>query len=198
MRVAVEATALLETRTGVGTFVHEVLTRLPRAGVDVQAFAFTRIYLDEFKALVPPGVMVPRRAIPARTTRRLWSRVNWPPIERWTGSIDVVHGPNFVVPPARGAVELVTVHDLTPVHHPEYCDENTVQYPHLVRRALGRGAHVHTVSTFVADEVVEVFGVERARVHVVHNGVSHTATGDAAPGRARAGGDRYVLAIGTI
>ncbi len=103
-----------------------------------------------------------------------------------------------MVPPARNAVELVTVHDLTSVHHPEYCDENTVHYPHLVRRALGRGAHVHTVSAFVADEVIEVFGVERERIHVVHNGVSDAADGDSVAGRLLAGGDRYVLAIGTI
>ena len=46
MRVAFEATPLLETRTGVGAFISEVLPRLPRAGVDVCSFAYTRIYLD--------------------------------------------------------------------------------------------------------------------------------------------------------
>ena len=89
------------------------------------------------------------------------------------------------------------MHDLTPVHHPEYCDANTVQYPQLIRRALRRGAHVHAVSQFVADEVADVFGVARERIHVVHNGVSDVTAGDARAGRAFAG-DRYVLALGTI
>jgi glycosyltransferase involved in cell wall biosynthesis len=197
MRVAFEATPLLETRTGVGAFISEVLPRLPRAAVDVCSFAYTRIYLDEFKAAVPAGITVPARAIPARTTRQLWKRFDWPPIEYWTGTIDVVHGPNFVVPPTRGAAQLVTVHDLTPVHHPEYCDANTVQYPQLIRRALRRGAHVHAVSQFVADEVMEVFGVLPDRVHVVHNGVSDVTPCDARAGRAFVG-ERYVLALGTI
>jgi glycosyltransferase involved in cell wall biosynthesis len=198
MRIAFEATPLLEPRTGVGTFVEEVLTRLPRRDLDVVSFAYTRIYLDEFRAAVPAGVTVPRRPIPARTTRALWKRLDWPAIEHWTGAIDVVHGPNFVVPPARGAPELVTVHDLTPVHHPEYCDANTVQYPRLIRRALARGAHVHVVSAFVAGEVAEVFGVPSDRIHVVPNGVAPRAPGDPAAGRRQARSDRYVLALATI
>jgi glycosyltransferase involved in cell wall biosynthesis len=198
MRVAFEATPLLETRTGVGAFIHEVLTRLPRPGLDVLSFAYTRIYLDEFKAAAPPGITVPHRAIPARTTRELWKRVDWPPIEYWTGAIDVVHGPNFVVPPAKRAAELVTVHDLTPVHHPEYCDANTVQYPTLIRRALRRGAHVHTVSEFVGREVADVFGIPGERIHVVHNGISDVSAGDPSAGRLLAGSPRYVLALGTI
>jgi glycosyltransferase involved in cell wall biosynthesis len=198
MRVAFEATPLLETTTGVGTFINEVLRRLPRHGVDVVSFAYTRVYLDEFRAAVPDGVSVPARAIPARTTRRLWKRADWPAIEYWTGPIDVVHGPNFVIPPTKRAAALVTVHDLTPVHHPEYCDANTVQYPRLIRRALRRGAHVHAVSQFVADEVADVFGLARDRIHVVYNGVSDVRAGDSDTGRRIAGSDRYVLAIGTI
>ena len=46
--------------------------------------------------------------------------------------------------------------------------------------------------------MVDVFGVAPERVHVVHNGVSDVTTGDARAGRALAGADRYVLALGTI
>jgi glycosyltransferase involved in cell wall biosynthesis len=136
----------------------------------------------------------------AQPLRQLWRRADWPPIEWWTGPVDVVHGPNFVVPPSRrrAATELATVHDLTCVRFPELCTRDTLQYPDLIRRALRRGAHLHTVSQFVADEIVEVFAVEPARVHVVPNGIDPIGEGDAAAGRARAGADRYVLAVGTI
>ena len=85
-----------------------------------------------------------------------------PPIEMWTGRVDVVHGPNFVVPPAWRARELVTVHDLTVLRHPELCTDDTLEFPPLLRRALRRGAWVHTVSHFVRDEVIDLLGV-RAR-----------------------------------
>jgi glycosyltransferase involved in cell wall biosynthesis len=133
----------------------------------------------------------------ARPLRELWKRVDWPPATWWTGAVDVVHGLNFVVPPAGRAAELVTVHDLTCVRFPELCTADTLQYPALIRRALGRGAHVHAVSEFVADEVCEVFAAPRERVHVVANGVGAPEGGDADRGVARAGGP-YVLALGTI
>jgi alpha-1,3-rhamnosyl/mannosyltransferase len=57
---------------------------------------------------------------------------------------------------------------------------------------------VHAVSRFVANEVIDVFGVAPDRVHVVPNGVDAIAAGDADRGRRVAGGDRYILAIGTV
>lgn len=199
MRIAFEATALLDPLTGVGVFVDQLLRRLAaRDDLDLTAFGFTRIYRDELASIVPAGVRVPGRPIPARTTRVAWLFSNRPSIERWTGPVDVVHGPNFVVPPTREAAQLMTVHDLTSVRFPEMCDRNTRQYPHLIRRALRRGAHVHAVSRSVADEIIDEFRVERERVHVVPNGVDAPVGGDSSKGRALVGGDRYVLSIGTI
>ena len=72
-----------------------------------------------------------RRPTDGRPTRcaRRGRRADRPPIEWWTGPVDVVHGPNFVVPPAGGAAELVTVHDLTFVRFPELCTADTLAYP---------------------------------------------------------------------
>jgi len=141
--------------------------------------------------------------MPARPLHALWGRGAWPPVEWFIGGIDVVHGTNFVVPPSRQAAEVVSVHDLTPLHHPELCNPATLAYPGLIRRALRRGAWVHTDSAFVAAEVVEAFGADPARVRVVAPGVPPLP--DIAPPVATAlvqsflppGAARYVLSIGT-
>jgi glycosyltransferase involved in cell wall biosynthesis len=133
----------------------------------------------------------------------MWGRGAWPPVEWFIGRIDVVHGTNFVVPPTRRAAEVVSVHDLTPLHHPELCNPATLAYPGLIRRALRRGAWVHADSAFVAAEVVEAFGADPARVRVVPPGVPPRAETTAPVARALvapflpAGAARYVLAIGT-
>ncbi|HEV3225349.1 MAG TPA: glycosyltransferase family 1 protein [Acidimicrobiales bacterium] len=198
MRLAFDLTALHDRRTGVGAFAREVLTRVARHDdIDVVGYSVSwrgRNVSD----LGPAGVRVATRPMAARPLRELWRRFDWPPITWWTGPVDVVHGPNFVVPPAHGAGALATVHDLTFIRYPELCTPDVLQYGALLRRAVRRGAHMHTVSQFVADEVVDAFAVESSRVHVVPNGVDPIEPGDAAVGCRLAGGDRYVLALGTI
>jgi glycosyltransferase involved in cell wall biosynthesis len=199
LRVAFDASSLLETPTGVGTFVVEVLKRLAaRHDVSLIAYALTGRHLDELANTLPAGVPSIRRPLPYRFVDPLWRRFDGPVIERWTGRVDVVHGPNYVVPPARDACELVSVHDLTALKRPDLCDDTTVRFPHLIRRALARGAHVQTGSRFVADEVVDAFGVHSDRVHPIHYGAPGISGGDAGRGHELAGGDRYVLAVGTI
>jgi glycosyltransferase involved in cell wall biosynthesis len=199
MRLGFDVTSLLDRRTGVGALAGEVLTRVVQHDdFEVVAYSVSWRGRDRLSEIVPRGVAVSRRPIAAQPLRQLWRRIDWPPITWWTGELDVVHGPNFVVPPAKGAAALMTVHDLTFVRYPELSTRDTLQYPGLIRRAVRRGAHVHTVSEFVAAEVIDEFGVDADRVHVVPNGVDPIAAGDPAAGRKVAGGDRYVLALGTI
>jgi glycosyltransferase involved in cell wall biosynthesis len=200
VRVAYDVTSLLDVRTGVGAFAGEVLTRIATvAEIDVVGYSVSWRGRTEAGGLLPGTVRRARGPMAAQPLRQLWRRADWPPIEWWTGAVDLVHGPNFVVPPTRGrTIELATVHDLTCVRFPELCTRDTLQYPDLIRRALRRGAHVHAVSQFVADEVFATFAVDPDRVHVVPNGIDPVRQGDAAAGRARVAADRYILAVGTI
>jgi glycosyltransferase involved in cell wall biosynthesis len=150
------------------------------------------------RAAVPLGVDVARFPMVGPPMRAAWRRVSAPPIELWTGRVDVVHGPNFVVPPAWMAGRLVTVHDVTMLNHPELCTEDTLEFPSLLQRALDRGAWVHTVSEFVRGEVIDRLRVPPARVVAIPNGVTPAPPGDASRGRSLAKSERYLLAIGTI
>lgn len=197
-RVAVDATPLLGARTGVGVFTAEVISHLPATGTEVIAYATSWRGRDALPAAVPDTVRIARRPQAARPLRELWTRFDAPPIEWWTGPVDVVHGTNFVVPPTRAAAAVVSIHDLTFHHHPEMSTRHTLEYPGLIRRALRRGAWVHADTRFGADEIVEVFGADPERVVVVPLGVSAIPAGDPAVGRELAGTDRFVLAIGTV
>jgi glycosyltransferase involved in cell wall biosynthesis len=144
--------------------------------------------------------------MPARPLRILWKQVDWPPIEAFTGPLDVVHGPNFVVPPSRGAARIVTVHDLTCIRFPELCTRDTLQYPTLLARALRAGAWVHTVSEFVGREVIELLGADPSRVAVIPNGYvapvprapAMTEPGSTSRAVQLTGGNPYVLALSTV
>jgi glycosyltransferase involved in cell wall biosynthesis len=202
--VALDATPLLGLPTGVGAFCGGALAALAeRPGVDVRAYAVSwrrrRLVEDQ----LPAGVVARQRPMPARPLHALWGRRDGPPLEWFIGPTDVVHGTNFLVPPTRRAAAVVSVHDLTPLHHPELCNEATLAYPDLIGRALSRGAWVHTDSAFVAGEVVEAFGADPGRVRVVHPGVPELPAPtemEAAAVLARLlppGTGRYCLAVGT-
>lgn len=184
-------------------FAREVLTRVAdRPRLEVRAFAVSLRGRGALAAALPPGARPTARPVPARLARAAWLRTDRPDVADLAGPVDVVHGPNFVVPPGGGAAEVVTVHDLTAIHFPEMCTADVLQWPALLRRALRRGAWVHTVSEHVAAEVREHFAEAGDRVVAIHNGVSvpapPTPRRDEARGRHLAGGDRYVLALGTV
>jgi glycosyltransferase involved in cell wall biosynthesis len=208
LSVGFDATPLLGRPTGVGAFcagAMEGLSALPE--LDVSAYAVSWRRREGIDSLVPSGVSIRQRAMPARPLHVAWSRVSFPPVEWFIGARDVVHGSNFVVPPTRAAARVVTVHDLTVVLYPELCDPPTLQFPALVRRAVDEGAWVHTPSQFVADQVVAELGVDPSRVRAVHHGIPALVPAAASPSarsptsspvRMPEGCDRYVLAVGTI
>jgi len=104
MRVAVDITALHDARTGVGVVTHELLTRLgTRPDLDVVGYSVSWRGRHSATDLVGPDVAVATRPMAARPLRLAWRHGDHPAIERFTGPVDVVFGPNFVVPPARRA-----------------------------------------------------------------------------------------------
>jgi glycosyltransferase involved in cell wall biosynthesis len=197
--VALDATPLLGERAGVGEFAFHVLHALAAfPELELHAFALTWRGASALEDLVPRGARPARWPMPAGLLRAQWARRAYPAIERWTGTVDVVHGTDAVVPPSRRAARVVTVHDLTPVRFPDLAVRDGRGSPELLRRAVDTGAWVHAPSTFVAAEVVDVLGADPDRVVTVAPGVPTVVAADPSAGRRLAGADRYVLAIGTI
>ena len=176
LNVALDATPLQGPHTGIGEFCLRVLEVLgTEPDLCVGAFSVSRQGRKGITSLLPPGVKAlgpPGPGVPARLVHAAWARWALPPAELYTGKVDVVHGTNFVVPPTHKAAMVVTVHDLSPLHFPEFCRPAARAYPDLVKKAVSRGAWVHADSEFVAGEVVEALGVPAERVRAVHLGVT--------------------------
>ena len=199
LSVGFDATPLLGRPTGVGAFCAGALTGLAgRHEVGVTAFAISWRRRRGIEDRLPAGIASRQRPMPARPLHAAWAHGSLPPAEWFVGRQDVIHGSNFVVPPARRAARVVTVHDLTVVRFPELCDAPTLAYPALIRRAVSEGAWVHTPSSFVAAEVVEEFGVDPERVRAVHHGVPELPEPTGGALRLPDGCRRYVLAVGTV
>jgi glycosyltransferase involved in cell wall biosynthesis len=198
LRVALDATPLLGQRTGIGHLIARLAEALAAGGdLDLTAFAVTWRGRHDLAAALPSGVRPATARFPARLAWALWQRTERPRIEHWTGPVDVVHATNYVAPPTRAAT-VVSVHDLGFALHPDLMGGDAGHYDELIRRALDRGAHIHTISDTVATQVMERYGLAADRVTRIYPGLSPSAGGDPEAGRRLAGASRYLLAVGTI
>ena len=198
LRIAIDGTALLGQRTGIGQLTANLGRALAaRDDVSVVAYAIGRAARKELPPRLPAGVRAGTSRFPARFVEPFWKRAAWPPIESWTGPVDVVHGTNYSAPPARAPV-VVSVHDLTFLHRPDLVVDDTHAVGPALRVLLDRGATVHVISDFVGAEVRDAFGLPPERVVRAYPGIADTAGGNAAAGRGLAGADRYVLALGQL
>ncbi|MCP4641826.1 MAG: glycosyltransferase family 4 protein [bacterium] len=102
----------------------------------------------------------------------LWSRFDWPPIEWFSGAVDVAHNFSHQVPATRHALRLVTVHDLSFLRVPEtHSPRNVALQSALIRQCVERADAFVTVSESTRHELVSILGVPEERVHHVPNGV---------------------------
>lgn len=207
MRVGLDATPLLGEVTGVGRYVAGLLGGLLAAAEPPEAVltAFTwrrRSGLERY-ATADGRVRVAGRPAPARLLRELWARTPLPPVEWLAGRLDVFHGTNYVLPPARRAAGVLTVHDLTYLHHPEWVAAASQRYRALVPVALRRAGAVCTVSAAARAQLLDAYPtlVAPQRVVVTPNGVDaawFTASPPPAQWRAELGlPERYLLFVGT-
>lgn len=198
LRVAIDVTSLIGERTGVGHVTAAFVERLAtRADLSLVAYAVTGRRALAASLDLPPALPLRVTRVPARALFAAWRRAPAPRIERWTGAIDVVHGTNFVVPPARAGA-LVTVHDVAFLRDRALGSPESCRYAGLLRAALRRGATVHVFSDTVAAEVRELLQCPEHRVVRISPGIADTTAGDPGAGRRQAGAERYVLALGTV
>jgi glycosyltransferase involved in cell wall biosynthesis len=132
----------------------------------------------------------------AQALRTAWSRAGRPPVERVVGRLDVFHFSDWWFPPQRGGLRSTMVHDLVPLHHPEWVHARTermhaAKYAHAARAC----DVVIANSRFTADDVAETLDVPRERIHVAYPGVGP----EFGPDGVRADlGRPYALTVATL
>ncbi len=174
MNVAVDVTALAQTRAGTARYLRALLPRLEREAAlrRLSGFASGR-------------------------AGTLWLDLAWYPhvLPHRARGADVLHCPTYRGPVRRGSVPVVvTVHDVAVFRHPEAFPPWTRAYSRrVVPHVLQAARRIIAVSEFTAGELESVLRVPREKVRVVPNAVDAVF----GPDGPRADGD-YVLAVGTL
>ena len=199
MRILIDYRPALRERTGVGEFVHGLARALSEAPED-HVTLFSSSWKDRpatsLASEIPAARVVDHR-IPVRTLAWAWNRCEWPPVEWLAGPCDVVHSQNPMLIPTRRAAQVVTIHDLDFLKHPDQmAAEIRRDYPRLVREHASRADGIVVSSRYAAMEVERELGVAADRIHLCPPGAPSWATAVARQRPAAAG--RRILFVGTL
>ena len=201
MRVLIDYRPALRERSGVGEHTHQLVTALlaayPAAGPS-RALELT-LFSSSWKDRLTPspdlaGAAIVDRRVPVRLLNLAWHRLGWPPAETLAGgAFDVVHSPHPLLLPARAAAQVITIHDLNFLTHPERTRaEIRRDYPALARDHAHRAGAVLVPSAYTAGEVERRLGVPRDRIAICPPGAPDWTPRPAAPK------DGYVLFFSTL
>jgi glycosyltransferase involved in cell wall biosynthesis len=200
VRIVVDVAPLSHPRTGVGNYIRGSLLGLAAAGAhEVVAFApASRRGKREIERALA-GVEVERQlpVVPAaHAIRTAWSRIGRPAVERVVGSTDVFHFSDWMYPPQRGGVRSTMIHDLVPLHHPEWVHARTRKMHGAKYRHAAETCDVVIVnSRYTGDDVAATLGVPPKRIHVAYPGVEEEFVPD---GERADLGRPYVLTVATL
>jgi glycosyltransferase involved in cell wall biosynthesis len=175
VRVAFDVAPLSHPRTGVGNYVRGSLAGLVEADVEVVPFAPTSVPGRRSIRAALGGLPVEAqlRFLPfAHYWRQGWSRLGWPPVERFLGPVDVLHFSDWMYPPQRGGLRSTMVHDLVPERFPEWVQGRTRRMHGAKYRNAARSCDVIFVNAdFTRRDAVELMGVPADKVVVAYPGV---------------------------
>jgi glycosyltransferase involved in cell wall biosynthesis len=194
VRVLIDYRPALRERSGVGEYTHQLAKAVLATGADDLT-----IFSSSWKDRLAPGgdlagATTVDRHIPVRLLNLLWHRVEWPPIEALSARrFDVVHSLHPLLMPSREAAQVITIHDLNFLSHPERTRaEIRRDYPRLAHRHAQRADAIVVPSAFTAGEVERRLGVAADRIAVCPFGAP-----DWTP-RATPPIDGYVLFFSTL
>jgi glycosyltransferase involved in cell wall biosynthesis len=201
VRVLIDYRPALRERSGSGEYTHQLAKALltsrgePGRLPVIDLTLFSSSWKDR---LMPApdlaGATIVDRRVPVRALNLAWHRLEWPPAELLAGrAFDVVHSPHPLLTPTRSAAQVITIHDLNFLSHPERTRaEIRRDYPVLVTAHARRADAILVPSAYTAGEVERLLGVSRERMAICPPGAP-----DWTP-RSRAPKEGYVLFFSTL
>lgn len=207
MRIAIDYTPAIAQRAGIGRYTRDLVEALAQVDSDDRFTLFSAEPPTPDRGFPTTANMTSRVfGVGNRHMTIFWQRLRAPvPAELFMGNADLIHGPDFILPPALRARRVVTVHDLAFLTHPECAVPKLVSYlSRVVPRALRAADHVISVSQRTADDLHTLLGVPSEKITVIPLGVDPAFTAEVDEQAVAAVREKYglegpvALAVGTI
>ncbi len=226
MRVGFDYTPAIRQGGGIGRWTRslvQALRDLPEArDLELTLFyaggsltpAQSKFIASEREA-APPSVRYVKLPFSEPNLTRLWQRLKVPVPVSWLaqlsqpgrglGKLDLLHFPDFVIPPYTGAPSLVTIHDLSFIITPECAEANLQTYlSQAVPRTVKKVDFISVDSAAIKQDLIERLNVPAGKISVIYGGVGPefkplTDREKLEEVRQRLGlPERFILFLGTI
>ncbi len=181
MKIAVSADSLSNQLTGIGKYTLELFNHLKKLPELEEIYLYKHGKMqtkpDNFLHAKRPQFLNSLDPLTKKILRYVYHRVNGYVINYQLRKleIDIYHATNFIINDYYGKSSgtVATIHDFSVIHHPEHHPADRVKFmvknlPHTIEKA----SHLITVSKFVKDELIKIFGINENRVTAIYNGVS--------------------------
>jgi glycosyltransferase involved in cell wall biosynthesis len=202
VRIAFDVSPLSHPLLGIGNYLQGSLGGLVQASAqehEVVAFAPTSIRGPERIRAALDGIDVEIRLWPlpfSHAIRTAWSRVGHPSAELLLGRFDVLHFSDWMFPAQDEGVRATTIHDLVPLHHPEWTTARTrAMHGRKYRDAAETCDVVFVNSAYTGRDVTATLGISEERIRVAHPAPKSVFRPD---GPAADLGAPYVLTVATL
>lgn len=180
MRIGIDYTAAVRQGAGIGRYTRQLVRALLELDRDNSyvllaatggAHASAAAWPQAGERRAP--VRQVRLPVSDRTLNVIWQRLQLPLWVEWaSGPLDILHSPDFVLPPVRHARTILTVHDLSFMRVPACSDPRLRAYLlRVVPASVRRADVVLADSESTRQDVIDLLGVDPARVEVVYAGV---------------------------
>jgi len=202
VRIAFDVSPLSHQLLGIGNYMQGSLGGLVAAAGaehEIVAFAPTSIRGPEGIRAALAGIDVELRTWPlpfSHAVRTAWSRLGRPASERLLGAFDALHFSDWMYPPQRAGVRATTIHDLVPLHHPEWTTARTrAMHSRKYENAAETCDVVFVNSAFTGRDVTVTLGISDDRIRVAHPAPKPVFRSD---GPVADLGAPYVLTVATL
>lgn len=149
--------------TGAQRAAYETVSRLVHNGEDTNSYLLVSPKSDIEEGL---SISIERRGRVRQG--HLWEQLDLPRIVRQTGKDAVLYSPMMSGPLAIKR-QVLTVHDLFPIDHPEWFSHAySLWYQWLIPRLLRRVAYVMVSSEYARQRVLDRYGLPEEKVVLCH------------------------------
>ena len=201
MKIAFDVSPLSHPLLGIGNYIQGSLAGLAEAAAgshEIVAFAPTSVRGPERIRAALTGIDVELRTWPlpfSHAVRTAWSGLGRPAAERLLGGFDVLHFSDWMYPPQRAGVRATTIHDLVPLHHPEWTTPRTrAMHRRKYRNAAATCDVIFVNSAYTGRDVASTMGVPEERIRVAHPAPKDVYRADGPAAELGA----YVLTVATL